>query len=101
MLFNRLNQRRAVWRGLALLLVMLGLTAGVLGACSAAGEPGLAVYLRTHSGDLDKPSGTASGPQRFVVEPGMSARIIAESMTPPTAAVQAGPEPETAVTASI
>jgi UPF0755 protein len=79
-LFNRLNQRRAVWRGLALLLVMLGLTAGVLGACSAAGEPGLAVYLRTHSGDLDKPSGTASGPQRFVVEPGMSARIIAENL---------------------
>jgi len=76
---NRKQKRR--WLGgLMLLAIVLVVTAAGLGACSAAGEPGLAFYLRTHRSDLDKASGTASGPRRFVIEPGMSARTVAENL---------------------
>lgn len=66
--------------GALALIVLLVTGALALAACAAAGEPGLAVYLRTHSAELDKASGTASGPQRFVIEPGMAARTIAENL---------------------
>ena len=75
---NHINKHLRPWRsGLVLLLVSVTLA---LGACSAAGEPGLSIYLRTHRADLDKPSGTAIGPQRFVIEPGMAARTVAENL---------------------
>ncbi len=75
---NRINKHLRPWlSGIALLLVSVTLA---LGACSAAGEPGLSIYLRTHRAELDKPSGTATGPQRFVIEPGMAARTVAENL---------------------
>ena len=75
-----LNRRRRPLLAGGLILCLLGIMSMTLAACSAAGEPGLAVYLRTHRADLDKPSGIVAGPQRFVIESGMSARAIAENL---------------------
>ena len=63
-----------------LVLCLVGMIGATVAGCSAAGEPGLAIYLRTHRADLDKPSGIVSGAQRFVIESGMSARTIAENL---------------------
>ncbi|MBK8047683.1 MAG: endolytic transglycosylase MltG [Anaerolineales bacterium] len=60
--------------------LVLMLAVGLLAGCTYLGEPGLSVYLRLHRGELEQQARTDGESIRFTVEPGASARAIAENL---------------------
>ena len=75
-LARHVNEMRTSRAALALLAVGLSILA--LSACS--GDQMLAVYLEANRAQLQAPAATTGQPVQFVVEPGTSARVIAQNL---------------------